>query len=1105
MVTVEIIDNVSTLLGNSLKETLGKRNCKIRIAASFFSIYAYEALKEQLEHIDELQFIFTTPTFVDQRVKDRLKKERKEFFIPLGNELNLYGTEFELRLKNELTQKAIARECADWIRRKVKFRSNITGSEMQNFMCVDGRYHKHAYSPIKGFTTVDLGYERGNSVSNLVNCIEEHEGAVAYWKIFDHIWVDDEKVEDITEQVIDHIASVYNENPPELIYFLVLYNIFSEFLEEISDDNLPNDRTGYQETKIWKALYNFQKDAATGLINKLEQYSGCILADSVGLGKTFTALAVIKYYELRNKSVLVLCPKKLAENWLNYKNNLVTNIFADERFRYDVLHHTDIQRTAGSSNGIALDRINWGNYDLVVIDESHNFRNSDSFRGRETRYQCLMNKVIRAGIKSKVLMLSATPVNNRFADLRNQLALAYEGYPENLDNKLTTEKSIPEIFRQAQAVFNTWCKLPPAQRTPEALLGILDFDFFELLDSVTIARSRKHIQNFYDTTEIGSFPERLHPQSHHCGLTYRKDVIKFNEIFEKLMQLNMSIYNPFRYILPSRIAHYEELYDTEVQSGCLKQADRERSLQNLMTVNLLKRLESSVSAFRLSLDTLSTKHEATIDKILAFNKNGKSSDSMNAEIIDDNFDEENDDLNSIGKKVQINLEDLDLKSWQHDLEQDWYIVNELLEQMNKIKPEQDAKLQMLQQLMQNKWSSPINPGNKKILIFSAFADTVDYLYEQLHKPIKDKYHLHSAKVVGIGANKSTMKGVKDYQRILTLFSPCSKDKELVMPDIAGEIDVLFATDCISEGQNLQDCDCLINYDIHWNPVRIIQRFGRIDRIGSQNKYIQLVNFWPNLDLDEYINLKSRVEDRMVISDLTATGDDNILTQEKNDLLFRKEQLKKLKNEVLDLEDLKSGVTITDLGLNDFRMDLLAYMKDHPPLDKYPRGLHAVVPPRPELGIEPGVIFVLHNRNSAININQQNRLHPYYLVYIRENGEVLTRHTDVKKTLDLLRAAAKNYSESLPDCYRPFNKETQDGRRMDKYSTLLENCVKSIIEVREEGDIDSLFSGGGTTALTDKIEGLSDFELVAFLVVKSQEEKRKAHKTRKKTQKKENFP
>ena len=622
---MELIDNITRLLGDDLKATL-KPKSRLKIAASCFSMYAFEALKAELEKIDELSFIFTSPTFTASEVTDRIRKERKEFHIPkLDRERSLYGSEFEIQLRNKLTQRAIAKECADWMRRKARFKSNRTKAPMQPFAVVQANGADTAYMPLHGFTAVDLGYQQGNAVSNLVNKMDEPAFAATYLSLFDQIWNDPEKLEDVTTQICEHIASVYQENSPESIYFLMLYNIFNEFLDEIDEDVLPNDRTGYQDTLIWKKLFNYQRDAATGIINKLETYSGCILADSVGLGKTFTALAVVKYYELRNKSVLVLCPKKLADNWLNYNRNLKTNIFAKDRFNYDVLCHTDLSRTSGESFGTPLNRINWGNYDLVVIDESHNFRNNDAYKDKETRYQKLMNKVIKEGVKTKVLMLSATPVNNRFADLRNQLALAYEGDSEILSKKLKTGKSVEEIFRGAQTAFNNWAKLPPEERTARAILDSLDFDFFELLDSVTIARSRKHIQTFYDTKDIGQFPERRKPLSYHSPLTARTDVMGFNDIFAQLSLLKLSVYAPVSYILPSRLKKYEEAYDTKVGGkGPLKQADREKSLQALMTVNLLKRLESSVESFRLTLNALRRNHQGTLAKIATFNQSGAS-------------------------------------------------------------------------------------------------------------------------------------------------------------------------------------------------------------------------------------------------------------------------------------------------------------------------------------------------------------------------------------------------------------------------------------------------------------------------------------------------
>ncbi len=1087
---MEIIDNTNRLFGDDLKKTIVPGS-KLRIAAACFSIYAFEKLKAELEQIDSLQFIFTSPTFIPNEVTDKLRKEHREFHIPkLARERSLYGTEFEVRLRNELTQKAIAKECADWMRRKAQFRSNRSTAPMQQFACVSAGEENTSYFPLHGFTAVDLGYEKGNAVSNYVTRADIPVVSGQWMSLFDQIWNDREKLEDVTEKLCEHIASIYQENSPQRIYFLMLYNIFSEFLEDISADVLPNDLTGYQDSLIWKKLFNFQRDAATGIINKLETYNGCILADSVGLGKTFTALAVVKYYELRNKSVLVLCPKKLADNWQTYRGNQITNIFLKDRFGYDVLCHTDLLRTRGHSLGMDLRKVNWSNYDLVVIDESHNFRTNDPYRERETRYQRLLNEVIRQGVKTKVLMLSATPVNNRFADLKNQLALAYEGEQENLSSKLRTEKSVDEIFKRAQAAFTTWSKLPPEERTPAAILSTLDFDFFELLDSVTIARSRRHIQTYYDTKDIGQFPERLKPISHHCPLTHRTDVIGFNEIFERLTLLTLAVYTPSAFIQPSRLSKYQ-FDEDEGEGGAsnLGQAGREKGLQALMTVNLLKRLESSVHSFRLTLESLAKNHRQTLAKIAVFEKSGQAATfaDLSESFAETDAEDENDlpdpdDLGDMGR-MEISLEDMDLPRWKAALETDLHLIEGLGKEMRKVTPSDDTKLQHLKTTILSKLASPINPGNKKVIVFTAFADTALYLFEHLAPFFREKQHLHSAMVIGGNRTDSTLdKKGYDFQSLLTLFSPRSKEKAAILPKEPAEIDILIGTDCISEGQNLQDCDYLVNYDIHWNPVRIIQRFGRVDRIGSRNKCIQLVNYWPDISLDEYINLKERVESRMVIADVTATGDDNPLDTKANDVAYRREQLRKLQEEVIELEDLKAGISITDLGLNDFRMDLVNYVREHGHMEALPSGMHAVVPAEPARGLHPGVIFTLRNRNDGVNINKQNRLHPYYLVYIGQDGSVLVNHTEPKRLLDLARAACKERHEPVPEAYQPFNKATKDGRKMDAHSALLSTAIRSMMELKEEKDIDSLFSGGKTSALLNTIKGLEDFELIAFLVV-----------------------
>lgn len=959
------INNTSERLVDDLKSRLSTQS-RISIAAASFSIYAFEAMKAELEKVEEVRFIFTSPTFV----ADKTKKEKREFYIPkLNRERNLYGTEFEIKLRNQLSQKAIAKECAAWIRKKVKFKSNSSQEGMGGFfhLC-DGEpsalpvfdmnvpSKQHVYLPFDDFSTTQLGCEKGNNVYTMVNVLPS-PSAEAYLQIFNQQWENDEKFKDVTARVLEYIETVYQENAPEYIYFIALYNIFHEFLEDISEDVLPNERTGFKNSLIWNKLYNFQKDAALAIINKLEKYNGCILADSVGLGKTFTALAVIKYYENRNKSVLVLCPKKLNENWITFRSNYKNNPIAGDRLRYDILFHTDLSREHGSSNGLDLDHINWGNYDLVVIDESHNFRNGGNVdeeedddeqleERKENRYQKLMNRVIRTGVKTKVLMLSATPVNNRFGDLKNQLQLAYEGRSSSFDEALGLGKNVDDIFTNAQKVYNHWAKLKAEERTTERLLNDLSYDFFQLLDAVTIARSRSHIMKYYDTSAIGEFPHRLPPISRRPKLTDISNAINFKDIATELDNLNLSIYTPSLYLHDSARNSYTIDYDG---SG-LSIDGREKGLRNLMATNLLKRLESSVNSFRLTLERITAYINETISLI----------------------DQEAEEIRG------FRLRDMDYISWRRDLSADQEVLRMLLLMLEDITPAHDSKLQMLIADLKEKFAHPINKDNRKVLIFTAFADTADYLYQELAERIKADCGLNVALITGSTEGKCTIPKFEcTFNNVLTFFSPISKDKGDIFdeknaakkPWIHENIDVLIATDCISEGQNLQDCDYLINYDIHWNPVRIIQRFGRIDRIGSRNKDIQLVNYWPDMELDEYIQLKGRVESRMKATVLTSTGDDNLLSDnEKGDLEYRRKQLKNLQEEVIDIEDMDTGINIMDLGLNEFRLDLLSYIKEHPDIEHAPFGMNAVAGAKGD--VKPGVIYVLKNRNNAVNIDKK---------------------------------------------------------------------------------------------------------------------------------------
>lgn len=925
------IDNRSIRLGDELKKEI-KPGSKVKIAAATFSMFAFQQLKEELETIEELKFIFTNPTFVT----DETRIGYREYTIPKKErEQSIFGGRYELKLMNELTQKAIARECAEWIRKKARFKSiNIETDDMPNGMRIETDDDAVAVDRLKNFDRKELGYD--SSLFKTTRHIYHAPLSLSYLDEFDSLWQNDEYFRDVTEEFLETLNLAHKEHSPEFLYYVMLYNLFSEFLEDINDDYTPNEQVGYKNTKLWNLLYDFQQDAVKSIISKLEKYNGCILADSVGLGKTFTALAVMTYYAYRGKRILVLCPKKLENNWNMYRHDYVNNPIYDRHLIYDVLYHTDLSRDKGISNGIDLALNKWENYDLVVIDESHNFRNggsseSDQAEGRENRYSRLMNRIIKSGVPTKVLMLSATPVNNRFNDLKNQIALAYEGDVEQIDGKLDTQSSINDIFRNAQLAYNKWADLPAEERTTDKLLSTLDFDFFKILDSVTIARSRKHIREFYDRKAIGDFPERLKPRNFEPDLTVSNLDVTYKKLYQLLDQLQLTIYQPSLYIYPSKREKYE--ITLAGNKANLTQLGRESGMKKLMMINLLKRLESSVAAFRYTLiDVVKSYVDETLKAISTYEQTGLDALSGVPVLNEDDFDIEDSNLDVfIGKKNRIALKDMDYRSWKLELEKDQAILLELEELIDQITPTEDKKLQTLYRLIDEKMTHPINAGNNKLIIFSAFATTTNYLYKHISQYVLDKYGLHTAQISGTKGFETTLKtNHRDLNSLLTYFSPQSKDRNLLFPDDQREIDVLIATDVISEGQNLQDADMMVNYDIHWNPVRIIQRFGRVDRIGSKNKFIQLVNFWPNIELDEYIDLKSRVESRMKISVLTSTADDNVLSSEEiEDNNYRKKQLERLRNEVVDLEEMSEGISIMDLGLEDYRMDFLKYLESHP--------------------------------------------------------------------------------------------------------------------------------------------------------------------------------
>lgn len=1070
-----IIDNrVNGKVGEELRKNVVK-DARLSVLSSLFSIYGYSELKNELENIGTFRLLLPQNSGQGKsRIDGGLEIE------------GLTGSEVDRRFRNSLNLSQIARECAEWLSCKVEVKTVAVSISQNLFHISKPEGEEIAIYGSSPFSTAGLGFTSSESFD--MNTLTSGTEAKNLLKWFDSIWNSPNEASDIKKVLLKQLEYIYSDKSPTFIYFLILYNIFKDFLSEFGEENIIKTRTGIKDTLIWGKLYKFQRDGVLGAIDKIEKYNGCIIADSVGLGKTFEALAIIKYYELRNDRVLVLCPKKLRENWTLYTINDKRNILAQDRFNYDVLNHTDLSRTKGFSGEINLETLNWGNYDLVVIDESHNFRNNSPRKDGMTRYSRLMREIIRAGVKTKVLMLSATPVNNRMNDLKNQVSFITEGRDNALNDCGII--SVEQTLKKAQTRFNRWTKKEESQRTTESLLETLNFDYFKLLDLLTIARSRKHIEKYYDINEIGKFPERLKPINIKADIDTENRYPPLRKINRDIRRLNLSAYSPLKYVLPQKMEEYSRKYDMQLSGGSVfKQIDREESLIHLMRVNLLKRMESSINSFSLTLEKLLQEVRSIIERIDAH-------EEMEVEELSiEDIEIENEEFIPVmvGNKVKVLIQDIDKIRWRQELSEDEELLTKLLHEARKIEPEQDAKLLKLKEIILEKVNNPINSSNRKIIIFTAFADTARYLYRNIADWAKNSLELYCALVTGAGDNKTTMPGIrKDMASIITSFSPISKERSIIEPVLEAEIDILIATDCISEGQNLQDCDYVVNYDIHWNPVRIIQRFGRIDRLGSRNNVIQLVNFWPNMELDEYINLEARVSGRMILLDISATGEENIIefsdASKMNDLEYRRKQLERLQEEVVDLEDLEGGISITDLTLNDFRMDLADSLKEKREYLEHTQGMFAVIRQDKlmEDELESGVIFCLRSENDRIQTDSTYALVPYYLVYVSDSGEIYLNFTHSKKILDILKKSSIGQTNPDPIALAQFNRFTRNARDMSYYQSLLGKAVSAITGKAEEHGVESLFQRGGTVLNKDSFRGIEDFEVVAYLIILGEE-------------------
>jgi len=1038
----------------------------IDIATSDFSLFAFDELRDLLNRIDRTRLLLS---FVH------------------GGVPGLLGGDGDRRYRNRLESRRIARQCLEWLNRRADVRDPVEPLPQSTIVVRAPTAPAHVITGNCPFTTQGLGLTPGSRKGQIFEFSDaDNLNELSAW--FADVWDDAApSSESARAALAAQLQDLIAPRAPALIYNMILQAIFASTGGPLVEDEIIHRATGIRDTVVWKKLYRFQRDGVVGAVDKLERHGGCIIADSVGLGKTFEALAIIKYYELRNDRVLVLCPKRLRDNWTVYRANDVRNVLAADRLNYDVLNHTDLSRADGRSGDIDLSRVNWGNYDLVVIDESHNFRNNPPHRDRITRYERLMREIIRQGVKTKVLMLTATPVNNRLSYLRNQISFITEGNehalaPWGIENiKITLD--------QAQAQFNKWLRLPGDEKSTESLVERLGFDYTRLLDLLTIARSRKHIVKYYGTAETGVFPERLKPINFKPDVDLTSEFPPVAGINSEIRRLTLGAYSPLTYVFERKLPQYESRYGTVLASGDRKftQKDREQSLIYLMRVNMLKRMESSVHAFGLTVSRQLEEVDRMLERIAA---NPGEVEGLSFDDIQD-IDSPEFESQLVGRKVKVLLQDIDLIKWRQALQEDRNRLHTLKMMADRVTHERDAKLADLRSLVADKAANPINPGNRKILVFTAFADTAEYLYRSLAPWARDELGLHAGLLTGAGANRSTLPGLKaDFNAILTAFSPRSKERPAELAS-EGEIDLLIATDCISEGQNLQDCDTLVNYDIHWNPVRIIQRFGRIDRLGSTNDRVQLVNFWPNMEIEEYIGLERRVTGRMALLDVSATGEENLIDsdspEQMNDLEYRRKQLLKLQDAVIDLEDLSNGISIADSTLGDFRIDLAGFVRDHQGIldGQYP-GMMAVttVADIDADDIEPGAIFCLRSVAdvSLTAVDSRYPLAPHYMVHVRDDRTVVLDYMQTRRILDRLKKLC--VGRDLPDltAFERFDAATGNGRDMSAIASMLSAAVAAVTGKHEERATASIFNPGGTLLQKGTFAGINDFEVVAYLVI-----------------------
>ena len=1107
-----IKDNDSRGTAGSFLSKNIRPDAELSFVSAYFTIYAYEKLKTELDGIKHLRFLFGEPSFLSN-INPGLENKR-DFVIEEDS--------LQIPVDSQLTQSSVARQCAEWIKDKVDVRSIQKPNFLHGKMYHIRQGDQKAMVGSSNFTVRGLGLgSTPNLELNMVITDSRDVQDLKDW--FDELWERESIVKDVKADVLKYLEKLYDDNNPEFIYYKTLYHIFKQQIEDTNRRDIEQEKIGFAQSEIWNTLLDFQKDGVRAAISKIEKHGGCIIADSVGLGKTYEALAVIRYYELKNYRVLVLCPKKLSANWCVHvaSQNSTLNTFKHDRFQYTVLHHTDVGRVKGTSGTVNdLSNFNWGAYDLVVIDESHNFRNKPRMtKGADGTYSAnrnlkLLDDIIKAGANTKVLLLSATPVNTVLGDLSSQLGLIAKGDKTGFKESIDIN-DFSAVLAAAQNIFAGWAGAHGETRNVSVLLERLDGAFFKLLDELTIARSRKHIIRYYDPIKIGIFPKRLNPEAIYPIIDIKGELDSFDKINTLISNYKLSLYKPSSFTFAGSQTQ-KDIDDSNTVAN-FQQSKREEMLVAMMRVLFFKRLESSVHSFAKSLRRTATKMEDLLAKIDQFERRQDTAEAVRLDQLlyeqdeEDGLDEELaewKEASEVGKALKFRLADLDLPAWKKAVKDDLKTISALVGKAEAVGPDRDGKLADLKKLIIQKVNNPMNEGNKKVLIFTAYSDTAQYLYDNIAPWSRDTLGLGAALVTGSEARIWTKRNEKsEFGEVLTSFSPKSKERGKQNIKRMVDVDILIGTDCISEGQNLQDADYVVNYDIHWNPVRLIQRFGRVDRLKSENAQIQMVNFWPTKDLDAYINLKDRVEARMALVDLTATGEDNMLATDKleeligQDMKFRDKQLKRMQKENIDMEEMTETVSFSDFNLENFRADLFEYIKGNlKELRDAPEGLYAVVPapngPNQHLikenklpfdaRLKPGTIFCLRQKGDAEVSDKINPLQPYYMLYITEDHEVVLGFQRVKSILDIMQNLCVGQSNSFIELCAQFDTETNHGKDMSKYSAQIKAIVATIREHFMKNTAATVTTDRGgliTNKSSQPSLQLAQYDLVTWLILK----------------------